>query len=753
MTSESNNCYVDKLHEVFLSCDSSGCELLGKDELHELCDKLQLDEDQTYYIIDHLLIDPFTKVDFNEFKEVFVSLLTRSQVGYDEIPNLSNPCSPIKHKPCSSPSSSTNCKPSSPSPSPTCSTNSTSTCSSVNSSTLSVPSASSSLSSLAPSISPSPSTSSTATSTCPPTRDDDLNGKSILDHRHSQHRQNDYLNGYNCNGNSNNTNNDNNNNNSSNNNSLTSHHNQLIDDYHHHHHHHHHHHRLNNNNSPSMMDSCTNINNSCSSGATSSPTINPNSAEHLLRSIWDKLRIGQDGYLNINELYAVCEHVGMEISDDVIEQLFEKLDCDRDGKVSFDELLQGLFEHNRSYVVNNCNQQVNGLFKLTSDDPFDQKIDLTGETDSSMSYHHAIQETEYHNLHNTHHNNHQKRKVSLTADHSYIKCQPNESNSRQPSEDDSFGTTGNYFQSLDPLNVGYADCDSIFTLWDSFGFTNAKMLLKDLGFDNKTGRINVRDLSIALEEELFASFTNSSDLFQISLTMFQHELNYTKILYEQTKAERDQLRVNLSEANARADLLAQEVDDHHAKLEKSSKEKLVLLERRYQEQIRSLQDEFQKERDSLGSQASQLRKELSTVQMVSQNNQSKLEDIISSLKLDNLRLEKEVQDLSDRLADAIKVNIDLQKEVEETYSIKKKLSEIELFQVFDKETEYQALINDNELLRRQNKELRDENDGLILEMERMNQKLERRQKKGSKHDAASSMKRMRSYHKNWANEI
>lgn len=58
-----------------------------------------------------------------------------------------------------------------------------------------------------------------------------------------------------------------------------------------------------------------------------------------------------------------------------------------------------------------------------------------------------------------------------------------------------------------------------------------------------------------------------------------------------------------------------------------------MLERRYQEQIRSLQDEFQKERDSLGSQASQLRKELSTVQMVSQNNQSKLEDIISSLKL------------------------------------------------------------------------------------------------------------------------
>lgn len=41
------------------------------------------------------------------------------------------------------------------------------------------------------------------------------------------------------------------------------------------------------------------------------------------------------------------------------------------------------------------------------------------------------------------------------------------------------------------------------------------------------------------------------------------------------KAERDQLRCNLTEANDRADLLAQEVDDHHAQLEKTSKEELT----------------------------------------------------------------------------------------------------------------------------------------------------------------------------------
>jgi len=35
--------------------------------------------------------------------------------------------------------------------------------------------------------------------------------------------------------------------------------------------------------------------------------------------------------------------------------------------------------------------------------------------------------------------------------------------------------------------------------------------------------------------------------------------------------------MNISEANARADLLAQEVDDHHAKLEESSQTKLMLV--------------------------------------------------------------------------------------------------------------------------------------------------------------------------------
>lgn len=45
--------------------------------------------------------------------------------------------------------------------------------------------------------------------------------------------------------------------------------------------------------------------------------------------------------------------------------------------------------------------------------------------------------------------------------------------------------------------------------------------------------------------------------------------------FSQLKDERDRLRVNVTEANLRADLLAQEVDDHHHQLEQSSHNKIA----------------------------------------------------------------------------------------------------------------------------------------------------------------------------------
>lgn len=49
--------YADQLYQVFTSCDECGSGLLDKDGVADLCDKLQLDDDQTFFMLDHLIGD------------------------------------------------------------------------------------------------------------------------------------------------------------------------------------------------------------------------------------------------------------------------------------------------------------------------------------------------------------------------------------------------------------------------------------------------------------------------------------------------------------------------------------------------------------------------------------------------------------------------------------------------------------------------------------------------------------------------
>lgn len=62
-----------------------------------------------------------------------------------------------------------------------------------------------------------------------------------------------------------------------------------------------------------------------------------------LRSTWTKLGLPENSYLSIEDLGFVCNEIGMaDVSEEAIEQLFATLDRDKDGKVSFEELLTGM---------------------------------------------------------------------------------------------------------------------------------------------------------------------------------------------------------------------------------------------------------------------------------------------------------------------------------------------------------------------------------------------------------------------------
>ena len=68
--------YIAQLKEVFDSCDQSGSQSLNRQELYILCEKLQLD-DQSEYLVIELLRDK-DEVDFEDFKGSFVQILCQT---------------------------------------------------------------------------------------------------------------------------------------------------------------------------------------------------------------------------------------------------------------------------------------------------------------------------------------------------------------------------------------------------------------------------------------------------------------------------------------------------------------------------------------------------------------------------------------------------------------------------------------------------------------------------------------------------
>ncbi|XP_031558553.1 ninein-like protein [Actinia tenebrosa] len=68
------------------------------------------------------------------------------------------------------------------------------------------------------------------------------------------------------------------------------------------------------------------------------------SEEDQLKAIWNEVHVGATGFLDRHELALVCDHIGMDsMNEQELTLLFQELDEDDDGKVSFDEFLNGLF--------------------------------------------------------------------------------------------------------------------------------------------------------------------------------------------------------------------------------------------------------------------------------------------------------------------------------------------------------------------------------------------------------------------------
>jgi len=300
----------------------------------------------------------------------------------------------------------------------------------------------------------------------------------------------------------------------------------------------------------------------------------------------------------------------------------------------------------------------------------------------------------------------------------------------QQNDEELFTGFGNLL-SLDPFSFGYIKVSNLLNLWESLGICNGKLVLEEMGLNSKVNRIQNSEFLTMLEDTLRCSipFSANRDLFHAVFATIKHEMKYLRQNYDQVKEERDKLRTSIMEANNRADLLAQEVDENHAKLEQSTQNKLLLMEKKYQEQLKYLQDEIQNEREMVNMQMTRLRSDCDQKIQHMQQINMKCKEYCSQLEQENKRLDKELNECTNQLQEADKCNNEIQRELQDAIVIKKKLTELESMQSLLREREYDSLVAKMELTRKENKELQDKNDELQMELEQLRSQLTKQENK------------------------
>lgn len=373
--------------------------------------------------------------------------------------------------------------------------------------------------------------------------------------------------------------------------------------------------------------------------------------ENVFRTALEHLGIGQDGYLNQFEIIRVCESIGLhKFTKNLLEQLSIKNDLNK--RINVEELID----------------------LLQKDDNYDNIPSPGTET---------------------------------TLDNSCI-------------TEDSLLYPNKSIQyiSLGPDGSGVVQSQTLIDIWENAGIQSAGSLLQELGF-NET-QINISELGSILEDELRTindARTNMSCtinphviLLQATIVLYQSEVKYLKSALEQLNAERDKLRCDIADANFRASLLAQEVDDNHARIEKNTQKQVRLLEQKHSDILKELTTQYANDKEHMTHLNTQLEKRVLSLEA----EEVKMKSTLSAIEDCNNSLEKENQILGVQIAELEHVKVSLSDRVSVLETECRKMSEMER-----EHDQLEVLVQKISVLQQENSELRDKNDELCTEVENL----------------------------------
>ena len=174
--------------------------------------------------------------------------------------------------------------------------------------------------------------------------------------------------------------------------------------------------------------------------------------------------------------------------------------------------------------------------------------------------------------------------------------------------------------------------------------------------------------------------------------------------------ERDKLRIDVAEANERANLLAQEIDEHHVRLEKSRQEQLKQLELKHAEITKDLSIQCTSEREVHTAALKTLDRQLQVVQHEEQQVRTKLANVLH----ENQSLEAEVETLMQQITKLKLSNDTLTKRVQH---LEVEHEEVETCEDPRESEQIIMLVERIKHLQAEAALLRDQNDEITAELE------------------------------------
>ncbi|KAM9681738.1 ninein-like protein isoform 6-T9 [Dama dama] len=358
--------------------------------------------------------------------------------------------------------------------------------------------------------------------------------------------------------------------------------------------------------------------------------------ESRVRGLWEELGVGSSGHLTEQELALVCQTIGLHgLAKEELEDLFNKLDQDGDGRVSLEEFQLGLFNHGSPRPL-----ELAPLVKV-----------------SRSGSHYQVPE----------------ESVGQTTTSSLV----------------SVCSGPRLFCSVDD-GSGFAFPEQIISLWAQEGVHNGREVLQSLDF-SVDEKVNLLELNWALENELMMVDGATQ---QAALACYRQELSFCQEQVEQMARERDKARQDLEKAEQRNLEFVKETDDLHSALEQLAEEKVRRLEQGYQGRLSLLRSEVEVERELFWEQARLQRARLEEDLRRLQAEETGLREKLTLALKENSRLQKEMTEVVEKLSDSEKLVLKLQNDLE--FVLKDKL-EPQSTELLAQEERFSEIVKEYEL--------------------------------------------------------